>query len=143
MQPPKNQASMVLQQVVGDAAVIGAVRLNPDDEASRRGLREIFYADVNAALAEAAMSLISTDAPLGVVGETTVVTRGRYGAIPHTYVLCTEDRAVPPPLARRLIEEIDAVSQRETVVVELASSHSPFLSQAVALADVIQRARDA
>lgn len=140
---PENQASMVPQQTVGDAAAVGALRLNPDDKVSRRSLRQVFYADVDPALAEAALSMISTDAPLGVVGEATVVTRERYGAIPHTYVLGTQDRAVPPPLARRLIDEIDAVSQRATVVVELTSSHSPFLSQPRAVADIIERARKA
>jgi hypothetical protein len=37
----------------------------------------------------------------------------------------------------RLIEEIDAMSARPTVITELDSSHSPFLSQPGALADFI------
>jgi hypothetical protein len=65
------------------------------------------------------------------------VTAGRYGAIPHTYVLCTKDRTNPVAPQRRVIAEIDAVSGTPTTVVELDSSHSPFLSRPADLAAVI------
>ncbi|WP_329793491.1 hypothetical protein V1227_16665 [Lentzea sp. DG1S-22] len=41
---------------------------------------------------------------------------------------CTGDRVFLPALQRRFVEEIDAVSARATTVVELPTSHSPFLS---------------
>ena len=66
------------------------------------------------------------------------VTDGRHGAVPHTYVTCTRDNTVPIALQRRFITEIDAVSQAPTTVVELDSSHSPFLSQPAALAATSQ-----
>jgi hypothetical protein len=65
------------------------------------------------------------------------VTRERYGAIPHSYVVCTRDNAVRPDLQRRLIREIDAVSTAPTKTFELDSSHSPFLSHPHELADAI------
>jgi pimeloyl-ACP methyl ester carboxylesterase len=65
------------------------------------------------------------------------VTRDRYGTIPHTYVTCTKDNAIPITLQRRFIDEINAVSSAPTTVVELDSSHSPFLSQPAALAAAI------
>jgi hypothetical protein len=65
------------------------------------------------------------------------VTAGRYRAIPHTYVLCTKDRTNPVAPQRRVIAEIDAVSGTPTTVVELDSSHSPFLSRPADLAAVI------
>jgi pimeloyl-ACP methyl ester carboxylesterase len=68
------------------------------------------------------------------------VTPGRYGTIPHTYVTCTRDNTVPIALQRRFITEIDAVSQAPTTVVELDSSHSPFLSQPAALTAAIAAA---
>lgn len=40
---------------------------------------------------------------------------------PSTYVVCTDDRAVPPPLQRTM-------AARCGRTIELASSHSPFLS---------------
>ena len=67
-----------------------------------------------------------------------------YGTVPHTYVVCTGDRAVPPALQRRFVDEIDAVSARATTVVELGTSHSPFLSAPDDLAAAIAAAcRDA
>jgi hypothetical protein len=43
-------------------------------------------------------------------------------------------------LQRLFIKEIDAVSSKPTAVVELDSSHSPFLSQPAALAAAIAAA---
>jgi hypothetical protein len=61
------------------------------------------------------------------------------GAIPHAYVMATRDNVVRITLQHRLVKEIDAVSARPTVVTELDSSHSPFLSQPSALAEFIPR----
>ena len=52
-------------------------------------------------------------------------------------LVCTEDQAVPLALQRRFIREIDAVSTAPTTVVELATSHSPFLSAPEELAATI------
>ena len=49
------------------------------------------------ATADAAIGLLSPDGPAGMVGETLTITPDRYGSVPHTYLVCTEDRAVPPP----------------------------------------------
>jgi len=65
------------------------------------------------------------------------ITSQRYGSVRHTYLVCTEDRAVPPALQRRFITEIDAVSAEPTTVVELASAHSPFLSVPEEFAGVV------
>ena len=45
-----------------------------------------------------------------------------------------------PELQRRMIGEIDSISRVPTDVVELDSSHSPFLSQPAELAGVIEKA---
>ncbi len=87
--------------------------------------------------ATAAISLLGPDAPAGIPGEAFTVTPGRYGAIPHTYVTCANYNAIPIALQRRFIEEINAISSTPTTVVELDSSHSPFLSQPAALATAI------
>jgi hypothetical protein len=44
------------------------------------------------------------------------VTKARYGAIPHAYVMCTRDDMVRITLQHRLAKEIDAVSARPTLV---------------------------
>ena len=51
--------------------------------------------------------------------------------IPSTYVICSDDRAMLPGWQRNLF------APRLDKVVELNSSHSPFLSQPSALADVL------
>jgi pimeloyl-ACP methyl ester carboxylesterase len=57
--------------------------------------------------------------------------------IPSTYVICTKDRIVPPPLQRRLVRD-----RQVTDVVELDAGHHPQLSRIDELAGVLhQRAR--
>jgi pimeloyl-ACP methyl ester carboxylesterase len=97
-----------------------------------------FVASVDCAAV--AITLLSSDAPAGVPAEAFTVTRGRFGAIPHTYVACTKDNTIPIALQRRFITEIDAISQTPTAVIDLGTSHSPFLSQPAALAAAIAQA---
>jgi pimeloyl-ACP methyl ester carboxylesterase len=58
--------------------------------------------------------------------------------IPSTYLVCTEDRAFPPELQREVF------APRAGQVIEVKSSHAPFLSQparlAQLLAECVQRA---
>jgi pimeloyl-ACP methyl ester carboxylesterase len=137
---PENAGERVNGLFAADPATVGALRMDLDDSACRREAREVFYHDVDEATADAAISLLSPDAPLGIPGETFSVSASGYGRVPHTYVVCTEDRVIPPALQRRFVTEIDAASARPTTVVELATSHSPFLSAPDALAEVIESA---
>jgi pimeloyl-ACP methyl ester carboxylesterase len=134
---PECAASMVPDLHPADPAVIGALRIDTGDRDRHAAIREAFYGDVDEVTATAAISLLSPDAPVGIAGEAFAVTPGRYGAIPHTYVTCAKDNAIPIALQRRFIEEINAISGTPTAVVELDSSHSPFLSQPAALATPI------
>lgn len=134
---PESAGEMVTSQLIADLAAVGALRFDTGDPARRVAIREAFYGDVDDATAEAAISLLGPDAPAGIAGESLAVTRGRYGAVPHAYVICTKDNAIPVALQRRFIEDIDAVSATPTAVVELDSSHSPFLSQPAVLAAAI------
>ena len=137
---PEDEGSMVPRLLGADPAVTGALRIDTGDLGSHAAIREAFYGDVDEATATAAITLLGPDAPIGIPAEAFTVTDGRYGAIPHTYVTCTRDNTVPIALQRRFITEIDAVSQEPTTVVELDSSHSPFLSQPAALAAAIAEA---
>ncbi|HTU75845.1 MAG TPA: alpha/beta hydrolase [Trebonia sp.] len=121
----------------GDPRKIGGLRIDPQDVSKHDPIRQTLYNDLDADTATAAICLLSTDGPAGIPATAFEVTRARYGAIPHAYVVCTRDQMVRPALQRRLIREIDAMSARPTVVTELDSSHSPFLSQPAALADFI------
>lgn len=58
--------------------------------------------------------------------------------IPRSYVICTKDRAIPPPLQRRMVKE-----RNVTDVVELDTDHHPHLSRTEELAKLLdERARD-
>jgi pimeloyl-ACP methyl ester carboxylesterase len=138
---PEATGSLVPSLLAADPAAAGALRIDTGDEARHAAIRETFYSDVDPITAEAATSLLSPDASTGISGENFTVTTGRYGAVPHTYVVCTRDNANPVALQRRFIAEIDAVSTAPTAVVELDSSHSPMLSQPAALAAIIAEAR--
>jgi pimeloyl-ACP methyl ester carboxylesterase len=123
--------------VGGDPRKIGGLRIDTEDVSRHDLIRETFYNDLDVDTATAAISLLSTDAPAGLATTAFEVTKARYGAIPHAYVMCTRDNVVRIRLQHRLVKEIDAVSALPTVVTELDSSHSPFLSQPAALAEFI------
>jgi hypothetical protein len=55
-------------------------------------------------------------------------------------VQCRQDKVFPLALQQLFVAEIDAVSSRQTVVRQLETSHSPFLSQPAELALVIASA---
>jgi len=62
----------------------------------------------------------------------------RWGRIPRTYISCTGDQAVPIAAQRRFIGDADAFTPgNPTDVRELATSHSPFLSEPERLADIL------
>ena len=77
--------------------------------------------------------------PQPIVPFTEPVSLGEdFERIPRTYVICTKDKYIPPPLQRRMAKD-----RGVTDVVELAADHHPQLSMTEELADVLdQRARD-
>jgi pimeloyl-ACP methyl ester carboxylesterase len=88
---------------------------------------EFFYHDCApevAAAAAARLRPMSMAAMAGTARE--IAWRER----PSTYVVCTDDRAIPVSLQR-------ACAQRVGAVVELATSHSPFLSRPDELARLL------
>ncbi|TKA02140.1 alpha/beta fold hydrolase [Actinacidiphila oryziradicis] len=125
---------------VADPAAIGALRHDPGDPERRKGLREALYGDVDVTTADAAIALLDTESPVHFPAEKVAVTRGRYGGVPHTYVVCAKDRAIPEPLQRRFVRDVDAVSSAATRVIALDTSHSPFLSRPEELAQAVTTA---
>lgn len=59
------------------------------------------------------------------------VPRPAWRTIPSTYVVCTNDMAIPAKVQR------GTFAPRATDVVELEASHSPFLSKPAELADIV------
>jgi hypothetical protein len=94
--------------------------------------------DVDPATADAAIGLLTPDAPAGISTGATTLTADGWGSIPRTYVLCTRDLVVPPALQRKFIADADAAfPANPTTVRTLDSSHSPFLSMPAQLADLV------
>jgi pimeloyl-ACP methyl ester carboxylesterase len=54
--------------------------------------------------------------------------------LPRAYVICTQDRAVPPALQRRMVSENPCVD-----VVEIDTDHSPWLSATEDLVQALDR----
>jgi pimeloyl-ACP methyl ester carboxylesterase len=90
--------------------------------------RDVFYADVDPALAQAAMTRL---VPASYSSQTGPVSAAAWHTIPSTYVICTADNAIPP-IAQ------EAMAQRAERVHRLDSSHSPFLSMPVELAALLK-----
>jgi hypothetical protein len=61
-------------------------------------LREAFYGDVDRAVADAAIALLTADAPAGISAGTTTLTAAGWGSVPRTYMICTQDMAIRPAL---------------------------------------------
>ncbi|EIE49485.1 esterase [Salipiger aestuarii] len=98
--------------------------------------RDLFYHDCPEAVARAATASLRPE-PIAPQ-ETPVRLAGAARAVPRSYILCTQDRAIPPADQRRMALGIPAAD-----VHARAWSHSPFLSDPAGLArllDAIARA---
>jgi pimeloyl-ACP methyl ester carboxylesterase len=137
---PENATSTVHSRLAADPAVVGALRFDTGDASAHAGIIETFYADVPTDLATAAIGMLNPDAPAGIAVEPLNPTADRYGRLPHTYVVCTQDNAISAALQRAMIAGIDELSAKPTTVVDLECSHSPFFSQPAALVDVLEKA---
>lgn len=140
IQSADNHGERVAPALRADPASVACLRFDTGspDPAYQEQLREAFYHDVPRPVADAAIHLLCPDAPIGIATGVVECTPGGWGSVPRTYVVCTDDWAVREPLQRRFIDEADAAfTEHPTSVVELASSHSPFLSMPDRLADVL------
>lgn len=139
-QIPEAADGLVGPLLKGDPAQTGALRLDfaTDDAAYRQGLYEAFYGDVDRGLADAASGLLTPDSPGGIMMGTTTLTREGWGAVPRTYIVCTNDQALRPAVQEKFIAEADAAFPgNPTSVVRLDASHSPFFSMPGELAKIL------
>jgi len=87
----------------------------------------VFFGDVPQDLTDAAVPRLTTQSFSSFAARQT---RAAWEDIPSTYLLCNQDRALPPPVQ-------EAMSQAATNVVTLNSSHSPFLCQPEKVAEIL------
>lgn len=69
--------------------------------------------------------------PLDCLATPNTLTQERYGSLPRSYVLCTDDRCMSPALQRAMLEKVPCA------VYEINSGHSPFLTHPEELADIL------
>jgi len=70
--------------------------------------------------------------PLAPMGTPVSIPPGALEQIDRFYVVCAQDRAIPPPLQRRMIAENECAR-----VFELDTDHTPHLSKTSELAEVL------
>ena len=139
-QLPENEGALADAAFVADPAVIGALRIDvaSGDPAYRQRLRAALYGDIDPAAADAAIALLTPDAPAGIALGATTLTQGGWGSVPRTYVRCTQDFTIRPALQQKFIADADAAfPANPTVVHTLDASHSPFLSMPGQVADIV------
>ncbi len=96
-------------------------------------LRELFFADCDEATYEAALTRRARQDATALTGP---VTEPAWLGVPSTYVVCTEDRAIPADAQR-------AAAARAGRAVEIPTGHHPFLSRPELFADVLSRSLSA
>lgn len=140
---PEQHGDRVAPLLRGDPGATGVLRLDVGAGGDyRAAVRQAFYSDVDPDVADAAATLLTPDAPVGIATGATVLSEDAWGSIPRTYVVCAFDDSFRPALQRRWVLEADAAfPQNPTTVVELRSAHSPFLSMPGPLADLIAEAQ--
>jgi hypothetical protein len=78
-------------------------------------------------VADAAIALLTPDAPAGISGDSTTLTAAGWGSVPRSYVICTQDMVIRPALQQRFIADADAAfPANPTSVHTLHASHSLF-----------------
>jgi pimeloyl-ACP methyl ester carboxylesterase len=137
---PEISTSLVSPLLCNDPAVIGAFRLDSGLASDHPKIKDALYADVAPGIADGAVSLLQSDGPAAVTNHPVHTSLDRFGRIPHIYVLCEDDQAVPAAVQENVIADIDASSQYATKVERMSVSHSPFFSRPAELANIIAQA---
>ena len=91
---------------------------------------EVLYGDCSPQVAADAKARLSRQSVAAIA---TPQTQAAWQSLPSTYLICSEDKAVPPPVQ-------EAMSQRAQTVRRVSASHSPFLSRPDDVADVVLQA---
>jgi pimeloyl-ACP methyl ester carboxylesterase len=97
----------------------------------REKFHDSFAADVDA---ELAAFMADSQVPWGVDALEGTISEPAWGNKPSWYLITTEDRMIPPPAQREMSERAGST------VEEAAASHSIYVSQPAAVAELIKKA---
>lgn len=122
-----------------DPAVVGALRINvaSTKPSYSSQLKAAFFGDLEDAEYEAFRTTLHCDEPAQVALVPSPVTKDRFGSVPRHYIHCDADKAIVPDGQVLMVELVDGAFGNRTVTHQLAASHSPFLSQPGALAELL------
>jgi pimeloyl-ACP methyl ester carboxylesterase len=110
-----------------NSPLLEAVQLTDDGVVVDPGKAgQLFYGDSDDATVAAAIARLR---PLRFDVDTHVAGEPAWKSIPSTYVVCTNDRALPPELQRAMAANADTV-------VEWPTDHSPFLTRPAEVAQI-------
>jgi hypothetical protein len=104
----------------------------PDAIIPEWAARAAFYHRCSEEDAKLAVSRLNPQ-PLPPLGTPVSITAERAGSLERHYVACTDDKAIPIALQRRMIDESPCAS-----VVDVDTDHSPFLSAREDLVDALK-----
>jgi pimeloyl-ACP methyl ester carboxylesterase len=133
---PRDGESLVQLSEGGGGLVRPNMVLSEDRRSAtirEEAIREVFYGDCSDAdVARAAALLVpEATAPMATPVHTMVE---NFGRIPHVYIECLRDRAIPPALQRQMYTSVPCGE-----VISMDTSHSPFFSAPQELADQLDR----
>ena len=94
-------------------------------------VRDLFYGDCRSADTEKAIKLLVPE-PIVPASTPLRVTAERWGSVARSYIVCTQDRAISPASQRAMIASVGVDK-----LIEMDSSHSPFISQPEQLAALL------
>ena len=97
----------------------------------REKFHDSFAADVDADLAA---FMADSQVPWGVDALGATISEAAWGNKPSWYLLTTEDRMIPPPAQREMS------GRAGSTVEEAAASHSVYVSQPAAVAELVKKA---
>ena len=136
---PTMDDDLVVPLLMADPAQVGALRMDAasDDPNYIGGIKACFYADVSDEDFAALRGYLHPDEPAQVAGVPSPVSPEGLGSVPRHYVQCLQDRAITLAGQKEMIRMVDEALGDATIVHSMDTSHSPFLSQPQALADLI------
>ena len=115
----------------------GSASIRPDDQGylwiDRATFHTSFCGD---ATREEAAVMAAVQRPLSLASFSGKEATPAWKKLPSFYLICTEDKMIPPPAQELMAKRMGAT------VSSVPSSHSPFMSQPQAIADMIAQAAE-
>jgi pimeloyl-ACP methyl ester carboxylesterase len=141
LEHPSMGKSKLGELLLADPAAVGVLRIDPRSEDSKyiTAAHEILAEDVPINDFKAALEELHPDEPAQVLGTPSAATSERFGSVKRYFAKLKKDKVIPPEGQDTLISDMDKAMKNKTTVHELATSHSPHLSNPQALVDIIQQ----